>query len=315
VSLRLYPHAGLGPSDTIDELVTQGALGSEHGFDGVMISEHHDGFAGYLPNPLQLSGWCLDAMDRGWAAACPLLLPLRPTALVAEEVAWLAQRFPGRVGLGVAAGALPSDFSVMGLTMDGLTDRFTDSLELLAGMLRGTDPGPLPGDAAIAACADHPVPLLSAAMGFTAVRRAARLRLGLLFDSLSTPERCRVLTDAYRAEGGTAPCVAVRRAWIGEPPRGRTDAQLDVYRTYSSRAAQAHWGGDELVGAAEAEGVAAGLLDVAERAGIDALNIRLHVPGVAPGTVREQIERLGHEVVPRVRDTLRTRVGVRQVRD
>jgi hypothetical protein len=57
------------------------------------------------------------------------------------------------------------------------------------------------------------------------------------------------------------------------------------------------------------------MLDVAERAGLDALNIRLHVPGVAPDAVREQIEQLGDEVVPQVRDALRTRVGASEVPD
>jgi alkanesulfonate monooxygenase SsuD/methylene tetrahydromethanopterin reductase-like flavin-dependent oxidoreductase (luciferase family) len=311
VSLRLYPHAGLAPSKVVDELVSQAALAARHGFDGVMTSEHHNGFSGYLPNPLQLASWCLDAMPHGWGAACPVLLPLRPTALVAEEVAWLAQRFPGRVGVGVAAGALPGDFAVMGLTMDGLTERFREALETLTGMLSGSDPGQLAGDAAIAACAHDPVPILSAAMGFTAARRAASLGIGLLFDSLSIPERCRELTDAYRAAGGAGPCVAVRRAWIGQPPRGRTDEQLDVYRTYSSHAAQSHWGGDELVGGTDGATVADGLVDVAERAGLDALNIRLHVPGTAPEEVREQIELLGSGVVPEVRARLQPRAPSR----
>ncbi len=139
--------------------------------------------------------------------------------------------------------------------------------------------------------------------------RAARLGIGLLFDSLSTPERCRVLTDAYRAAGGAEPCIAVRRAWIGEPPRGRTDAQLDAYRTYSPRAAQAHWGSDELIGGADAAIVATGLVEVADRAGLDALNIRLHVPGVAPDAVREQIVLLGDGVVSTVRAALQGRAG------
>ena len=116
-------------------------------------------------------------------------------------------------------------------------------------MLDGSAPGALADDAAIAACAEHPVPVLSAAMGFTAVRRAARLGAGLLFDSLSTPERCRELIDDYHAHGGTGSCVLIRRAWLGEPPRERLDDQIDVYRSYSSSAAMEHWGGDELVDA------------------------------------------------------------------
>ncbi|HWC37795.1 MAG TPA: hypothetical protein VG476_04660, partial [Acidimicrobiales bacterium] len=100
ISVRLYPHSDLPASRIVDEMRSQAAIAHEHGFDGVMTSEHHGGLAGYSPNPLQLAGWLLEAMPGGWAAACPLLLPLRPVALVAEEVAWLAARFPDRVGVG-----------------------------------------------------------------------------------------------------------------------------------------------------------------------------------------------------------------------
>lgn len=306
VSLRLYPHGDLEPPALVAELTGQARLAAEHGFDGVMTSEHHGGFAGYLPNPLQVAGWCLDGMARGWAAPCPLLLPLRPTALVAEEAAWLAARFPGRVGVGVAAGALPADFEVMGHTMDGLATRFAAALEELAAMLRGQVGGVLAGDPAIAACAAAPVPLVSAAMGFTAVRRAARLGVGILFDSLSTAARCRALTDAYREAGGSGPCVLIRRVWLGEPPRSRLDEQLDRYRSYTPRAAQAHWGEEdrELVDGPDPASVVDGLLAVARAVDADALNLRVHVPGVAPASVREQIVGLGDEVVPRVRDAL-----------
>jgi alkanesulfonate monooxygenase SsuD/methylene tetrahydromethanopterin reductase-like flavin-dependent oxidoreductase (luciferase family) len=305
VSLRLYPHNELSSASAIvDELRTQAVLAVQHGFDGVMTSEHHGGFHGYLPNPLQAAGWCLEAMPSGWAAPCPLLLPLRPPALVAEEVAWMAARFPGRVGVGVASGALPDDFDIMHVPMDDLAARFTASFEELAGMLDGSAPRGLADDAAITACAEHPVPMLSAAMGFTAVRRAARLGAGLLFDSLSTAERCRELIDAYHEAGGQAPCVLIRRAWVGEPPRARLDDQVDVYRSYSSASAQAHWGGDELVDAPTADDVVGGLLDGLDRSGGDALNLRVHVPGVSPDVAREQIARLGDEVLGPLRVAL-----------
>lgn len=304
VSLRLYPHNELPASAIVEELRAQAALAAQHGFDGVMTSEHHAGFHGYLPNPLQAAGWCLEAMTTGWAAPSPLLLPLRPPALVAEEVAWLAARFPGRVGIGVASGALQDDFAVMGLTMHRLAERFTEGLEALVGMLSGTAPGALAEDPAIKACAEHPIPVVSAAMGFTAVRRAAALDVGILFDSLSTPERCRELTDAYREAGGTGPCIVIRRAWLGEPPRDQVDQQVDVYRGYSPSSAQAHWGGDELVGSTDAAAVAEGLADAARRAGADALNLRVHVPGISPVEARGQIESLGDEVLGPLRKAL-----------
>ena len=304
VSLRLYPHNDLRASEIVAELRAQAALAAEHDFDGVMTAEHHGGFAGYLPNPLQVAGWCLEAMDAGWAAPCPLLLPLRPPAMVAEEIAWLAARFPGRVGLGVASGALPADFEIMGLTMDELARRFADGLETVTAMLSGRDAGPLAGDPAIAACATDPVPVMSAAMGYTAVRRAAHVGAGILFDSLSAPERCRELIDAYREAGGTAPAILIRRAWVGEPPRDRVDAQVDVYRGYASNAAMEHWKGDQYVGENDPGAVVETLVDVLARTGADALNLRVHVPGVTPDQARDQIVRLGSEVLPVLRKSL-----------
>jgi alkanesulfonate monooxygenase SsuD/methylene tetrahydromethanopterin reductase-like flavin-dependent oxidoreductase (luciferase family) len=304
VSLRIYPHNDLPAPAIVDEVREQAALGAERGFDGVMTSEHHGGFAGYLPNPLQIAGWCLEAMTSGWAAPCPLLLTLRPAALVAEETAWLAARFPGRVGLGVAAGALKDDFEIMGLPIDDRATRFANGLAELAGLLNGSDPRGLAGDAAIKACAEHPVPVVSAAMSLAAVRRAACRGVGILFDSLSTPERCRDLSNAYRAAGGRGPCILIRRAWVGEPPREGVARQLDVYRSYAPDAAQTHWKGEQLVTATSAGDVAAGLADAARRAGADALNIRVHVPGVTPEAAREQIVCLGDDVIPELREEL-----------
>jgi alkanesulfonate monooxygenase SsuD/methylene tetrahydromethanopterin reductase-like flavin-dependent oxidoreductase (luciferase family) len=298
--MRLYPHGDLPADAVVAELCTQAALASENGFAGVMVSEHHGGFAGYVPNPLQLAGWMLDAMPRGWAAACPLLLPLRPTALVAEEVAWLAARFPERVAVGFAAGALPGDFELMNVSMEDLAARFANALAEVTSLLRGGADGRLARDPAIVRCADHPVPVVSAAASRTAARRAARIRIGVMFDSLSTPRRCRELTDAYRAAGGPGPCVLIRRAWIGEPPRESVARQLDAYRSYSAPVAQAHWQGDQLV-AGDASAVAAGLRDAMEAAGCDCVNLRVHVPGVAPALAREQIRRLGADVVPQFR--------------
>ena len=267
-----------------------------------MTSEHHGGFAGYLPNPLQAAGFALDAMPRGWAAPCPLLLLLRPTALVIEETAWLAARHPGRVGLGVAAGALPADFEIMATTMDDLTPRFAHALAEVARVLGGGDAGPLAGDPAIAQLREQPIPVLSAAASVTAARRAAASGVGLLFDSLSTPARCRELVDAYRAAGGTASCVLVRRAWVGEPPAPETARQVDTYRSYAPEGAAANWGADEMAAAPDPSEVAERLVAAAQAAGTNALNLRVHVPGVAPADARAQIEALGADVVPRIRD-------------
>src|SRR5262245_8961030 len=94
VSLRLYPH-DMPAEQQVAELRAQAVLASEAGYDGVMVSEHHADFPGYVPNPIQLSQLLLAVMPKGWAAPCPLLLPMQPYALIAEQLAWLAAAYPG----------------------------------------------------------------------------------------------------------------------------------------------------------------------------------------------------------------------------
>lgn len=301
VSYRSYPPDGLPPAAGIDEMRAQAAWAVDHGFDGVMTSEHHGGFPGYLPNPLQVAGFLLDAMPTGWAAPCPLLLPLRAPALVVEETAWLAARFPGRVGLGVAAGALPVDFEIMDTNMDDLTGRFASGLALVTAALRGEAVGPLAADPAVAACASQPIPVLSAAASAAAARRSAGVGAGLLFDSLVTPARVRELVDTYRDAGGNASTVLVRRVWIGDPPATELDRQLGVYRGYAPTGASAHWGSDEMIAALTGEQLAERLRSVRTEAAVDALNLRVHVPGVSAEAVREQITRIGIETLPGLR--------------
>ena len=44
----------------IDDLLSQARAAEAAGFDGVCVSEHHLGFPGYFPNPLQAVSWILD---------------------------------------------------------------------------------------------------------------------------------------------------------------------------------------------------------------------------------------------------------------
>jgi alkanesulfonate monooxygenase SsuD/methylene tetrahydromethanopterin reductase-like flavin-dependent oxidoreductase (luciferase family) len=297
ISLRLYPHLDLPAPEIVSVMRDQARRAAACGFDGVMVSEHHGGFAGYLPNPIQACNFLLDAMASGWAAPSPLLLPLRPAALVIEELAWLAARFPGRVGVGLASGSLEQDFTVMGLTKDGLTQRFADSLEIVAAALGGLElpeqVAVLAGDPAVAACRQSPVPMVSAAMSNAAVRRAAEHGMGLLLDSLTASERCAEMVAKFREYGGTGPVILIRRVWMGEGVGVRQDKQVDVYRSYSSTAAQSRWGSNQTqILRGDVDEVVAGLREALTATGADALNLRLHVPGVTPKEIEQQTEAL-----------------------
>ena len=149
------------------------------------------------------------------------------------------------------------------------------------------------------------MPVISAAGSLTAARRAAATGVGLMFDSLTTPARCRELVDTYRDAGGTGPCVLIRRAWVGAAPARETERQVDTYRTYAPGGASSHWGADEMVAATEAEEVATRLIDAVRAAGADAVNVRVHVPGISPSAVRSQIKLLGGLVAPAVAAAIR----------
>ena len=291
VSLRLYPHDGPA-AEQLNEVRELASRAVEVGYDGVMVSEHHAGFPGYFPNPQQMAGFLLAAMPFGWAAPCPLLLPMKPFALIAEEVAWLAAAFPGRVGAGFASGALPVDFELAEVPFDEIGPRFKEALPKLVAALRGDADGPLADDRAIAACADHPVPMVAAAQSLAAVRRAAGLGLGILYDSLQAVDHVRRLSDAFNEAGGTGPKILIRRVWIGGPPGEAVDNQLDIYRSYAAQGTMARWDqGANTVLASDGAAAAEQLHAEMTATGTDTINIRIHVVGLAPDYVRDQLDR------------------------
>jgi alkanesulfonate monooxygenase SsuD/methylene tetrahydromethanopterin reductase-like flavin-dependent oxidoreductase (luciferase family) len=295
VSIRLYPHNELPASSIVDELCAHATLALGNGFDGVMTSEHHGGFAGYMAQPLQMASFVLEEHATGWVAAAPLLLPLRSTALVAEEVAWLRARHPGRVGLGVAAGALPRDFEVAGVDQADAVYRFKVELPRLVAMLRGEELGALEEDPALQACRKEPVPVLSAAVSVAAAERAARCGAGILMEGMSAPERLARLTAAFDGAAGTGAKVLIRRVWLGRVQSELVRGQRAVYESYATGAGA--FGADQTVVAEDPGELAETLVATMAEVGADALNLRVQLPGMAPQQVREQIEQIGSTVV------------------
>jgi alkanesulfonate monooxygenase SsuD/methylene tetrahydromethanopterin reductase-like flavin-dependent oxidoreductase (luciferase family) len=295
VSIRLYPHNELSADAIVTEVCAQAGLALKNGFDGIMTSEHHGGFAGYMAQPLQMASFVLEEHDVGWAAAAPLLLPLRPTALVAEEVAWLQARHPGRVGLGVAAGALPLDFEIAGVNQADSIGLFKSELPRLVAMLRGEALGQLEEDPALLACRESPVPVLSAAVSATAARRAASCGAGILFEGMSPPDRLAGLTRAFDEAGGQGSKVLIRRVWLGRSQTDLIDAQRAVYESYAAPARS--FGEDQTIATDVPDEMVARLGAVLREAGADALNLRVQLPGMSREHVRDQIEGIGSTVV------------------
>ena len=303
ISLRLYA-ADLEATQLLEELCAQAATGARAGFDGVMFAEHHGGFGSYLPNPIQLAGFALAAMETGWAAACPILLPLRHWSQTAEDLAWLSARHPGRVGAGFAVGGLAQDFELAELDWSARFRCYVEALPRVVDALRGRADEPLARDAALRRCTAHPLPIVVAAQVRPAVLRAAKLGLGLLYDSLQKTEHLAELSRIHEDAGGPVERILIRRVWLGRAPGEASKSQLTFYKSYTSEKTQSSWGGDELVAAEDPEDLASRLAEAARKTGCQALNLRIHQVGVDHLAIREQIERLGHEMLPHLRARL-----------
>lgn len=312
VSLRLYPH-DLEPHEMLVEMERQASQAVEVGFDGIMVSERHGGIVGNVPNALQVTGWLAGAMGRGWVAPCPVLALFRPPALIVEEVAWLAARYPGRVGVGLGTGGNDLDFRLYGVERAQLAERFEPVLRFVTGHLSGAVVSDLSRDHAVARCRDRPVPVISAAMSAVAVRRAARCGAGVIGSSMLSVDQERKLGEAYRQAGGSGPEVLLRFVWLGDLPDGPVATKYREYARTSSTSA----GGDGApAGSHQASGqraiiasrdpaeIAERLCDALKHSGRTCLHLRVHVPGIPPAMAREQIDALGGEVLPRLRSAL-----------
>ena len=114
------------------------------------------------------------------------------------------------------------------------------------------------------------------------------------------------LASAYREAGGEGPVILIRRVWIGSPPIAKIHAQMEHYHSYASDRAKGNWTqGDGTVVANNGEEAAEQLLKILDDSGCDTINIRVHVAGLDPGEISEQIKAHEDSLVPSVKSGLR----------
>jgi alkanesulfonate monooxygenase SsuD/methylene tetrahydromethanopterin reductase-like flavin-dependent oxidoreductase (luciferase family) len=273
------------------------------GFDGVGVSEHHLGLAGYLPVPVLATSLVASSLRHAWAVACPILLPLRPSAIVVEEIAWLAAAYPGRIGAGFAPGWRREDFESFGADFESRSSVFKEQLRYVARHLAGKGDPQLMADAAVARCASDPVPMVSAAGGPVAARRAAEAGVGVIYSAFAGSSKLHELTEVYLAAGGVGPRILIRKLWVGsDAPLGALQSQFDSYTT--GPATPAYIESTEGYVSGEPEEVVHRLYEAARSTGATAFNLRLHLPGISHEQIRQQIELIGSKVLPELRTAL-----------
>jgi hypothetical protein len=221
---------------------------------------------------------------------------------VVEDVAWLAAAYPGRVGCGFASGSLAADFELVDVPVDERGARFATAIGAVVEALAGSAGGALARDPAVDRCRQHPVPTLLAGTSRAGVTRAAAFGAGVHLDLVSRDQRLRELAQCYEERGGTGPRVLIRQVWLGRPPAGLHASQRDVYGSYTTASAKQHWQPeDHTIAAPSADELVTRLLASAAAASATALDLRVTVAGMTPDDTREQVERIGREVVPLVR--------------
>jgi alkanesulfonate monooxygenase SsuD/methylene tetrahydromethanopterin reductase-like flavin-dependent oxidoreductase (luciferase family) len=134
--------------------------------------------------------------------------------------------------------------------------------------------------------------------------RAARSGAGLLMEGMSSGATLAKVTAAFDEASGAGSKMLIRRVWLGDLRSDLVDRQREVYDGYAGRAAG--FGDDQTVSSTDPEQMADQLHEVMRAAGADALNLRVHLPGMTPDSVRAQIARLGAEVLPPLRERLAT---------
>jgi alkanesulfonate monooxygenase SsuD/methylene tetrahydromethanopterin reductase-like flavin-dependent oxidoreductase (luciferase family) len=299
VSLGLHPLARQDAQSQAVAIVEQGVAAERAGFDGVTLSEHHGAFPGYMGQPLLATTWVLSSTQRVWAGPAPYLLALRNPALVAEELAWTAARFPGRVAAALAPGYARDDFDLLGVDFEDRDRRFVQALATLLDTLCGRI-AKAAGDPAIRAWIDHPGTILTAANSRPGVRRAAAAGTGLLLPGGNARERYRELVALFREAQPPGPVVKIRQIWLGAPPSGALKAHSAVYRQAATSEMRQSRGFAEPFLYGSDEHVLAELCRDAEDFGLDGLNIRFNLPGTSHEDVLEQIARFGETVLPRL---------------
>jgi len=199
VGLGLHPLTHLPARDQVATILAQARAAETAGFDGVTVSEHHAGFPSYLPQPLLVANWILADTTRLWSGPGPLLLSLRNPALVAEEIAWTAARFPGRVGIAVAPGYVATDFEAVGETKEQVK-QFHPKIDRLVQALSAD--GPLAADPAVSRWAATPGPVMVAANSKASIEHTAAIGAGVVFPGGQDPDRHGRLAALYRDLGG-----------------------------------------------------------------------------------------------------------------
>jgi alkanesulfonate monooxygenase SsuD/methylene tetrahydromethanopterin reductase-like flavin-dependent oxidoreductase (luciferase family) len=309
-------------AEVLDRTVEAAVTAERAGFDDVWIAEHHFMSYGVCPSAITLAAYVLGRTERiTVGTAVSVLSTAHPVAL-AEQAALLDQVSGGRFRLGVGRGGPWVELEVFGTGLGRYESGFAESLDLLLAALTHDRvagggsfpfrevpivPRPLTGPPVVVACT-------SAGTAELAARRGLAMLLGMH----AGDEEKRAMVEHHEGCGGArADHLAAGVAYVADT---RAEAQRVL------RAALPRWLGPGLAGYVPVDGrprrprdpeeyaallcrihpvgtaddCVATLTATAERTGVGRFALLVEGAG-EPALTRENIRRLGAEVLPRLR--------------
>lgn len=315
---------GQSDGDVLSATVEAAVAAERAGFDDVWCAEHHFMSYGICPSATTLASYVLGRTERiAVGTAVSVLSTTHPVAL-AEQTTLLDQVSGGRFRLGVGRGGPWVDLEVFGTGLARYESGFAESLDLLLAALsrpRLSAAGPT------FAFREVPMvprprsrpPVVVACTSAATVALAAERRLPMLLGMHIGDDAKRDLVADYTARAGDAEAghVAAVTAYVADTraeARRTLRAELPRWlrpglagyvpvdgRSYTPRDADAY---AELLcrihPVGTAEDCVATMAATVERTGIRHLILMVEGAGT-PDRTRENIARLGAEVLPRLR--------------
>lgn len=307
--------------------LTELAVG--YGFDLVMVGQHFlpEGLRYYQPVPYL--AWLATAFPAIRVGTGIMLLPLMRPVDAAEQIATLDVITGGRVVFGIGLGYTDREFAALGIPKSERVRRLVEGLDLVRLLWSGERAAHhgIFGDFVVEHPSVRPLqrphpPVWLAAQAPAAVRRAARIADAwypppfLAHDEL---RRMAALHAEERAAAGRPPAVAmpVRREMFIANTVGQAQAQAAPFavartKTYLEWGLRGELGGRSAMhGESEAsvgqrfllgppDLIAEELVSLQADIGMTDFVYRCQWPGMPFGQTREQLERFGEEVIPRV---------------
>jgi alkanesulfonate monooxygenase SsuD/methylene tetrahydromethanopterin reductase-like flavin-dependent oxidoreductase (luciferase family) len=314
-------------AERLRQIVDAAVMAEQAGFAHVGLGEHHFGHY-ILPSPFLLLAAIAARTRRIRLGTSVTLLACLDPVRIAEDLATLDLISGGRAELTVARGVEPATMSAFGITdSDTLRARFDEHLRLLLRLMTedhvtwsGRFRAPLREVRLSPRPVQTPHPTISVGGGLSTISCDLAVELGLplaLPSLFRFPEDYLPIVERYRegmaARGrGDRASVSypsyVHVARTSQEARARWRPHLEAYGQFAVECRGSHgrpMDYESLLRGPAICGSPAEVVDriaeVNQQLGLDVHYLMLDAGGLPPEQVRETIERLGSDVLPRLR--------------